>query len=67
MMMTVVRLDQVSRARLSPHRPAVPGSPGAALVLLVLAVQPDRFLSGGQILHGQDHRVLGSVGAEVAG
>ncbi len=62
-----MRLRRVSWARLGPRRPGRPQLPGAALVLPVLAVQPDRFLRGGQILHGQDHGVLGSVGAEVAG
>jgi hypothetical protein len=48
---------------------AVPGgrcSPGAALILLVLPVQVNRLLRGGEILHRQDHGVLGGVGAEVA-
>ena len=48
---------------------AVPGarrSLGAALILLVLPVQVNRLLRGGEIVHGQDHGVLGGVGAEVA-
>jgi hypothetical protein len=48
---------------------AVPGGrcpAGAALILLVLPVQVNRLLRGGEILHGQDHGVLGGVGAEVA-
>jgi hypothetical protein len=36
------------------------------LVLLVLAGQVNGLLRGGEILHGQDDRVLGGVGAEVA-
>jgi hypothetical protein len=48
---------------------AVPGarrSPSAALILLVLPVQVNRVLRGGEIVHGQDHGVLGGVVAEVA-
>lgn len=48
---------------------AVPGarrSPGAALVLLVLPGQVNRLLRSDEILHGEDHGVLGGVGAEVA-
>lgn len=35
-------------------------------MLLVLPVQVHGFLRGGEILDGQDHGVLGGVGAEVA-
>ncbi len=48
---------------------AVPGArrfPGAVLILLGPAVQVNRLLRGGEIPHGQDHGVLGGVGAEVA-
>jgi hypothetical protein len=35
-------------------------------MLLVLPVQVNGLLRGGEILDGQDHGVLGGVGAEVA-
>jgi len=37
------------------------------LVLTILPFQPDRFLRGGEILHGQNHGVLGGVRAKVTG
>jgi hypothetical protein len=46
--------------------PGARGTPRAVLVLLVLAGQVNGLLRGGEILHGQDDRVLGGVGAEVA-